>query len=72
VEHASFWLIITMIPAPKLCCCGGQLGDMRDLSAFPDGSFDVVFNPHLTEAPHHADATGRYMPGYLATRAVKP
>jgi SAM-dependent methyltransferase len=145
------------------------LGDMRDLSAFPDASFDVVFNPvsnvfcpdlapvwresfrvlrpggilmtgfmnpdififdvtaldsrselivrhplpfttldlpdderqrayeagpieyshslteqiggqfaagfiltHLTEAPHHADATGRYMPGYIATRAVKP
>ena len=145
------------------------LGDMRDLSAFPDASFDVVFNPvsnvfcpelapvwresfrvlrpggilmagfmnpdvfifdvtaleerdelivrhplpftsfdlpdnererpygtgpieyshslteqiggqlaagfvltHLVEAPHQADATGRYMPGYLATRAVKP
>ncbi|MFK4089995.1 class I SAM-dependent methyltransferase [Kribbella sp. NPDC020789] len=27
---------------------------------------------HLVEAPHHADATGRYMPGYFATRAVKP
>jgi len=27
---------------------------------------------HLVEAPHHADATARYMPGYLATRAVKP
>ena len=27
---------------------------------------------HLTEAPHHADATARYMPGYLATRAIKP
>ena len=27
---------------------------------------------HLPEAPHHADATARYMPGYLATRAVKP
>ncbi len=145
------------------------LGDMRDLSAFPDASFDVVFNPvsnvfcpelapvwresfrvlrpggilmvgfmnpdlfifdaaaldergelivrhplpfssldlpdderqrsygtgpieyshsltgqiggqlaagftltHLEEAPHHADATGRYLPGYFATRAVKP
>jgi SAM-dependent methyltransferase len=145
------------------------LGDMRDLSAFPDASFDVVFNPvsnvfcpelapvweesfrvlrpggillagfmnpdififdvaalddrgelvvrhrlpfttldlsdaerehsygtgpieyshslteqisgqlaagfvltHLVEAPHHADATARYMPGYLATRAIKP
>ena len=27
---------------------------------------------HLVEAPHHADATARYMPGYVATRAVKP
>ena len=27
---------------------------------------------HLVEAPHHADATSRYMPGYIATRAVKP
>jgi len=27
---------------------------------------------HLTEAPHHADPTGRHMPGYFATRALKP
>jgi SAM-dependent methyltransferase len=27
---------------------------------------------HLAEAPHHADATARYMPGYIATRAIKP
>jgi SAM-dependent methyltransferase len=27
---------------------------------------------HLTEAPHHAGATARYMPGYIATRAVRP
>ena len=27
---------------------------------------------HLAEAPHHADATARYMAGYIATRAVKP
>jgi len=27
---------------------------------------------HLVEAPHHADATARYMPGYIATRARKP
>jgi len=26
---------------------------------------------HLVEAPHHADATARYLPGYVATRAVK-
>jgi SAM-dependent methyltransferase len=27
---------------------------------------------HLVEAPHHGDATARYMPGYIATRALKP
>jgi SAM-dependent methyltransferase len=27
---------------------------------------------HLAEAPHHAGATTRYMPGYIATRAIKP
>jgi hypothetical protein len=27
---------------------------------------------HLVEAPHHADATAQYMPGYFATRAIKP
>jgi SAM-dependent methyltransferase len=27
---------------------------------------------HLVEAPHHSDATARYLPGYIATRAVRP
>lgn len=27
---------------------------------------------HLSEAPHHADVTAEHMPGYIATRAVKP
>ena len=26
----------------------------------------------FVEAPHHADATARYLPGYFATRAVRP
>jgi SAM-dependent methyltransferase len=26
----------------------------------------------LVEAPHHADATAPFMPGYIATRAIKP
>ena len=26
----------------------------------------------FAQAPHHADATARYLPGYSATRAVKP
>jgi SAM-dependent methyltransferase len=27
---------------------------------------------HLAEAPHHASGTGAYLPGYFATRAVRP
>jgi SAM-dependent methyltransferase len=27
---------------------------------------------HLVEAPHHWGPTARYLPGYIATRAVKP
>ncbi|GAA1791926.1 class I SAM-dependent methyltransferase [Leucobacter iarius] len=27
---------------------------------------------HLSEAPHHADATARYLSAYIATRAVRP
>jgi SAM-dependent methyltransferase len=27
---------------------------------------------HFAEAPHHADATARFLPGYFATRAVRP
>lgn len=27
---------------------------------------------HFAEAPHHAGLTAKYMPGYFATRAVKP
>ncbi len=27
---------------------------------------------HIVEAPHHAGLTARYMPGYIATRAIKP
>jgi SAM-dependent methyltransferase len=38
---------------------GGQLAAGFLLTAF-------------VEAPHHADATAAYLPGYFATRAVKP
>jgi hypothetical protein len=27
---------------------------------------------HFVEGPHHSDLTAKYMPGYFATRAVKP
>jgi SAM-dependent methyltransferase len=27
---------------------------------------------HLVEAPHHTDVTAEYLPGYFATRAIRP
>ena len=37
------------------------------------GQLDAGFAlTHLVEAPNHADATAQYMPGYFATRAIKP
>ena len=37
------------------------------------GQMAAGFTPtHLAEAPHHADATARYMPGFFATRAIRP
>ncbi|MET0423076.1 MAG: class I SAM-dependent methyltransferase, partial [Actinoplanes sp.] len=48
-----------------------MLGDMRGLSAFADSSFDLVVTG-FEEAPHHSDAIAGWLPGYFATRAVKP
>jgi len=37
------------------------------------GQMDVGFAlTHLVEAPHHTDSTARYMPGFFATRAIRP
>lgn len=37
------------------------------------GQLDAGFVlTHLCEAPHHSAITARYMPGYFATRAIKP
>ena len=48
-------------------------GYSHSLTAQLGGQLDAGFTlTHLIEAPHHADPTARYMPGYLATRAIRP
>jgi SAM-dependent methyltransferase len=64
-----------------------DLPDAERLSSYGDGPIEYSHSlaeqiggqlaagfslTHLVEAPHHADATARYMPGYFATRAAKP
>jgi hypothetical protein len=48
---------------------GGPIEYSHTLTAQIGGQLVLT---HLVEAPHQADATARYMPGYFATRAVKP
>jgi SAM-dependent methyltransferase len=51
----------------------GPIEYSHTLTAQIGGQLAAGFSlTHLVEAPHHADATARYMPGYFATRAVRP
>jgi SAM-dependent methyltransferase len=64
-----------------------ELSDAERLQSYQDGPIEYSHSlteqiggqlaagfalTHLAEAPLHAGATARYMPGYIATRAVKP
>jgi len=76
------WFPAELAGAAVLCLAsgGGQQGPVLAAAGAAVTVFDnsprqlaAGFTlTHLVEAPHHADPTGRYMPGYLATRAVKP
>jgi len=51
----------------------GPIEYSHTLTAQIGGQLAAGFSlTHLVEAAHHADATARYLPGYIATRAVKP
>src|SRR5262249_22348548 len=52
---------------------GGPVAVSHSLPAQTGGHLAAGFalTPRV-EAPHHLDTPGRYMPGYIATRAVKP
>jgi hypothetical protein len=56
-----------------MCYRDGPVEYSHSLTAQLGGQLDAGFSlTHLVEAPHHADPTARYMPGYFATRATKP
>ncbi|WP_239157184.1 class I SAM-dependent methyltransferase [Actinocatenispora thailandica] len=51
----------------------GPIEYSHTLTAQIGGQLAAGFSlTHFEEAPHHADATARYLPGYFATRATKP
>jgi hypothetical protein len=71
----------------RIPCSTLDLPDAERVAAYGDGPIEYSHTlteqiggqlaagfilTHLAEAPHHADATSRYMPGYFATRAIRP
>lgn len=51
----------------------GPIEYSHSLTGQIGGQLEAGFRlTHFDEAPHHVDATARYLPGYFATRAVKP
>jgi hypothetical protein len=52
---------------------GGPIEYSHSLTEQIGGQLAAGFRlTHLVEAPHHADATAQYLPGYIATRAIRP
>jgi SAM-dependent methyltransferase len=74
VRHAIPFSTAALPDAERLRDYGdGPIEYSHTLTAQIGGQLAAGFSlTHLAEAPHHADATSRYMPGYIATRAVKP
>jgi SAM-dependent methyltransferase len=74
VRHQLPFTTLDLPEAERLHSYGtGPIEYSHSLTAQIGGQLAAGFAvTHLVEAPHHADATARYMPGYLATRALKP
>jgi SAM-dependent methyltransferase len=73
-RHRLPFTTLDLPDAERLSCYGdGPIEYSHSLTEQIGGQLAVGFRlTHLVEAPHHADATARYMPGYFATRATKP
>jgi SAM-dependent methyltransferase len=74
VRHRLPFTTLDLPEAERLRCYGtGPIEYSHSLTAQIGGQLAAGFTlTNLAEAPHHADATARYMPGYFATRAIKP
>lgn len=74
VRHRLPFSSLDLPEAERLASYGsGPIEYSHSLTGQIGGQLAAGFTlTHFAEAPHHADATARYMPGYFATRAVKP
>jgi hypothetical protein len=74
VRHPLPFSTLDLPDEERLRSCGnGPIEYSHSLTGQIGGQLAAGFVlTHLAEAPHHADATARYLPGYIATRAVKP
>jgi len=73
-RHRIPFTTLDLSDAERLHCYGtGPIEYSHSLTEQIGGQLAAGFSlTHLVEAPHHADATARYMPGYFATRAIRP
>ena len=74
VRHRLPFNTLDLTDAERSRCYGdGPIEYSHSLTEQIGGQLAAGFVlTHLVEAPHHADATAMYMPGYIATRAIKP
>lgn len=74
VRHRTPFTTLDLPDAERLHSYGtGLIEYSHSLTEQIGGQLAAGFTlTHLVEAPHHADATARYMPGYFATRAIRP
>jgi SAM-dependent methyltransferase len=74
VRHAIPYSTLELSEEERLGRYGdGPIEYSHSLTAQIGGQLAAGFVlTHFVEAPHHADATSAYMPGYFATRAVRP
>ena len=57
----------------RRACADGPIEYSHSLTEQIGGQLAAGFIlTDLVEAPHHAEATARYMPGYIATRGIRP
>ncbi len=74
VRHPLPFSTLDLPEAERRQCYGdGPVEYSHSLAAQIGGQLAAGFVlTHLAEAPHHAELTGQYLPGYFATRAIRP
>jgi SAM-dependent methyltransferase len=74
VRHPIPFSTLDLPDAERTIACGsGPIEYSHSLTEQIGGQLAAGFTlTHLVEAPHHLDLTAQYLPGYLATRAVRP